>query len=210
MALIAFLLQAFIISLSGVMAPGPLTSVTLGKGNDSPHAGALIAVGHGIIEFPLILLLLMGLGSLMTVGFVGNITGLLGGVFLLYMAVGMLRGLKWEEPEKKKSQRSAIATGILLSGGNPYFLLWWATVGVTLVMQSTNFGPVGFLLFAFVHWFSDFIWLYFLSVLSYTGGHFFGRVFQKSVSVVCGIALFFFGTKFIYDVIARVLTSTPA
>lgn len=55
MALLTFLFTAVIISLSGVMAPGPMTTVTISKGSKSPYAGALIAVGHGIVEFPLCL-----------------------------------------------------------------------------------------------------------------------------------------------------------
>jgi len=53
MALLNFLFTAVVISLSGVMAPGPITAVTIGKGSKSPYAGALIAIGHGIVEFPL-------------------------------------------------------------------------------------------------------------------------------------------------------------
>jgi threonine/homoserine/homoserine lactone efflux protein len=44
----AFLLEAVLISLSGVIAPGPVTAVTVSKGTKSPHAGAIIALGHGI------------------------------------------------------------------------------------------------------------------------------------------------------------------
>jgi len=50
-----FLLEAALISLSGVLAPGPMTAVTVGEGTRSPHAGAWIAVGHGIIEIPLMI-----------------------------------------------------------------------------------------------------------------------------------------------------------
>ena len=59
---ILFLFQAMIISLSGVMAPGPITAATIAAGTKSRHSGALIAVGHGIVEFPLMFLILAGIG----------------------------------------------------------------------------------------------------------------------------------------------------
>ena len=48
-----FLASVFLISLSGVLMPGPLFAVTIQKAAKSKTAGALIAVGHGIVEFPL-------------------------------------------------------------------------------------------------------------------------------------------------------------
>ncbi len=58
MSLLGFLFEAVLISLSGVMAPGPMTTVAVGKGSESPHAGALVAVGHAIVELPLMVAVL--------------------------------------------------------------------------------------------------------------------------------------------------------
>ena len=65
MLLSAFLLEAVLISLSGVIAPGPVTAVTVSKGTKSPHAGAMIALGHGIVEIPLMILMLYGFGDIL-------------------------------------------------------------------------------------------------------------------------------------------------
>ena len=65
MPLVAFLLEAVLISLSGVMAPGPMTAAAVGAGSESPRAGALLAVGHGIVEFPLMVAILYGFGVLL-------------------------------------------------------------------------------------------------------------------------------------------------
>ena len=48
-----FLASVLLISLSGVLMPGPLFAVTVRKAAKSKFSGALIAVGHGIVEFPL-------------------------------------------------------------------------------------------------------------------------------------------------------------
>jgi len=199
MSLLTFLMGAIVISLSGVMAPGPLTTVTVGEGAKSPHAGAIIAVGHGIVEFPLMVAIFYGFGYFIDIAPVKAGISLIGGLFLLIMAVGMFQSIKGVEIGQETSARSPLTAGMALSLGNPYFIIWWATVGASLALSSVRFGLIGFVLFALVHWLCDFIWLYFLSALSFKGGRFFGKIFQKAVFAVCGVFLVFFGLKFILD-----------
>jgi threonine/homoserine/homoserine lactone efflux protein len=205
MTLLAFLSGAIIISLSGVLAPGPVTAVVIGKGGQSPHSGAWIAVGHGIVEIPLMILLTLGIGRFLADPTVKIVFGILGGLFLLYMAIGLLREARRTEVASSSFSGSPLAAGILLSLGNPYFFLWWATVGVALILQSWVFGLAGFLALVAVHWLCDFIWDYFLSALSFSGGKFFGKWFQRAVFSVCGVALLCFGGWFLYDAVASIL-----
>ncbi|HCJ66044.1 MAG TPA: hypothetical protein DHV62_01630 [Elusimicrobia bacterium] len=200
MTFLNFLFTAVIISLSGVMAPGPITAVTIGKGSKSSSAGALIAVGHGIVEFPLMLAIFYGLGYLLNLSYIKSAIGLVGGLFLLVMGFGMFRSIAPVEVDLDKENRSPLIDGIALSLGNPYFLIWWATIGATLILSAVNFGMFGFITFALVHWLCDFFWYYFLSVLSFKGGQFFGKKFQKIIFIGCGIILLFFGGKFILSI----------
>ena len=62
--MIPFLAEAVFISLSGVLAPGPLSASTVAHGNRSPHAGAVVAMGHGIVEFPLMAILVFGFATM--------------------------------------------------------------------------------------------------------------------------------------------------
>ena len=195
--MLAFLLEAVLISLSGVMAPGPVTAVTVGKGSESPHAGAWVAIGHGIVEFPLMVAIFYGFGSLLDLFYVEAVIALVGGLFLLVTAVGMFRSVKQPEISSGQYARSPVAAGIALSLANPYFLIWWATVGAALILRSVDFGLLGFLVFALLHWSCDFLWSYFLSALTFKGGQFFGQRFQKVVFAVSGAFLFFFSGKFI-------------
>ncbi len=197
MALLTFLFTAVIISLSGVMAPGPITAITIGKGSKSPSAGALIAIGHGIVEFPLMVAIFYGLGYLLNSFYVKTVIGLVGGLFLLIMAFSMFRSIGPVEVNPNKENRSPVIDGIALSLVNPYFLIWWATVGAALILSAVKFGRIGLITFASVHWLCDFFWYYFLSVLAFKGGQFFGKKFQKIVFVTCGVMLLFFGGKFI-------------
>ena len=199
MSLPAFLLQAVAISLSGVMAPGPITSVVVGKGSESPHAGALVALGHGIVELPLMIAVFYGVGRLLELPYTSAAIALVGGLFLLWMGFDMLRSLRQGLVEDAHSAHTPLVAGILLSAGNPYFLVWWATVGAALIARSVRFGVGGFLAFALAHWGCDLVWDYALSALSFKGGQVFGARFQRGVFLVCGALLVLFGGRFVVD-----------
>ena len=199
MLLSTFLLEAVLISLSGVMAPGPITAVTVSKGTKSPHAGAIIALGHGIVEIPLMILILYGFGEILKILYIKAIIGLLGGLFLLKMGFDLLQGIKQAKIDSSNDPHSPLMAGIILSLANPYFLIWWATIGSILIFRSITFGLLGFAIFMVLHWSCDFFWCYFLSALSFKGGQFFGKRLQQVLFLICGIFLLFFSSKFIYD-----------
>ena len=201
MPLFTFLLGAVLISLSGVLSPGPITAVAVGKGSESPHAGALVALGHGIVEIPLMVCILFGLGYLLNLAYVNVGIALVGGLFLLVMGVCMFRSINRLDVSSTPYNYSPMTAGILLTIGNPYFLVWWATVGATLISRSLSFGLVAFVVFALLHWACDLLWCYFLSTVSFKGGRFFGKRFQKTVFAICGGMLLFFGGKFILDAV---------
>jgi len=195
----AFLLEAILISLSGVIAPGPVTAVTVSKGSKSPHAGAIIALGHGIVEIPLMILILYGFGDILKITYVKAIIGLFGGLFLLKMGLGLLKGIKRAQIDSSNGPSSPLMAGIILTLANPYFLIWMATIGSILIFRSYTFGLRGFAMFMIGHWSCDFLWLYFLSALSFKGGQFFGKRLQQVLFLICGVFLLFFSAKFIYD-----------
>ena len=93
MPLLTFLLEAVLISLSGVLMPGPITAITVAKGNESPHAGAFIAAGHGVVEIPLMISIYYGFGYLLNMFYVKTVIAFVGGLFLLFMAYSMFRSI---------------------------------------------------------------------------------------------------------------------
>ncbi len=201
MPFLLFLSEAILISLSGVMAPGPITAVVVGKGSESPWAGALVAIGHGIVEFPLMVAVFFGVGSLVEAPHVRAGIGIIGGLFILWMGIGMLRSMRQEAIERRKDSRSPVVAGILFSIGNPYFLVWWVTVGAALILRSAEFGVLGFIAFAVGHWLCDLLWDWFLSVLSFKGGQFFGNRFQQVVFALSSVLLLFFGGRLVIDAV---------
>lgn len=200
MSLLLFLIQVVIISLSGATAPGPVTTAAIAMGSRSRYAGALIALGHAIVEFPVMLLIILGMAKILQSPKTQIAIGLAGGTFLLIMAIHMLKSItKTKIQHDKTSKQKPILTGIILSAGNPYFILWWATVGLTLATTAGNLGIWAFALFVIVHWLIDLIWLQALSWASFKGTKLLGQKSQRIVLIICSIALLFFGLFFIYN-----------
>jgi threonine/homoserine/homoserine lactone efflux protein len=198
--LLLFLIQVFVISFSGAMQPGPVTATVITMGARNRYAGALLALGHGIIEFPLMVLIILGMGTLFKSEKTQIVIGLAGGAFLLIMAVQMFVKLRaGADTEVRILRDKPILGGIILSAGNPYFLIWWATVGLALATRATKWGIWAFALFAFAHWSVDLIWLQILSWASFKGSKVFGPRGQRIVLFICALTLIAFGLFFIYS-----------
>ena len=198
--LLPFLLQVVVISLSGVMAPGAVTAAAIAHGTKRRWAGAWLAVGHGIVEIPLIALLMLGLYLVFENPVVKTAIGLVGGAFLLWMAIGMLREIRRPDFEPAKTVTAGpVATGMLLSATNPYFLFWWATVGLNLALGARALGPAALVLFAVVHWLCDLAWLTILTLAAYHGTNLLSPRNQRWILALCGLALGGFGLWFLFD-----------
>jgi threonine/homoserine/homoserine lactone efflux protein len=199
-SLLFFLAQVLIISCSGAMQPGPVTATAIAMGARNRWAGTLIAIGHGIIEFPLIVVIILGLGKYFELQKVQIAIGLSGGVFLLLMAIQGLLSLKAKAENKSRVlTNKPVLAGIILSASNPYFLLWWATVGLALATQAKEWGIWAFALFALAHWSVDLIWLQILSWVSFKGSVLLGPRGMRIVLMICSAALFVFGLFFVYN-----------
>lgn len=204
--LLAFIVTAVLVSLSGVMAPGPMTTAALAAGARNRHAGAVMGLGHALVELPLIALLAGGAGALMDARGVRSGIGLVGGAFLLFMGLQLLRSMnKTQDEARAPVQRHPFWVGSVLTCANPYFLLWWATVGLTLATRAFEFGLVALAVFTIAHSLCDIGWLEVLSQASFKGTQVMGARSQKTISLVCGVALAGFGVKFIYDAGAGVV-----
>ncbi len=208
MDLLLFLISVFIISFSGAMQPGPVTATAISLGTRNRWAGVLLAVGHGVIEFPLMLLIILGLGAVFQKTPTQIIIGAVGGIILLYMAYGMFKTAAHPpDPRAGAKKDNPLLAGIVLTASNPYFLIWWATVGLKLASGAVGFGIWAFALFAVVHWLVDLIWVTALSLASFHGTILLGTKLQTIVLRICAAALLLFGLFFIYNAAALLLRS---
>ena len=196
-----FLLSVAGISLTGVMLPGPMTAATIAKGYGDKNAGASIAVGHAVIEIPLIAALYFGLGHFMDSPQVVKVIYIVGGLMLFYLGIRMFR-TAGNSPDKVGGlPASSLVTGIVITGTNPAFYIWWATIGIALIAGATEFGLVGILLFTLVHWPCDLAWSEFLSAATFKSRKWWTQKVQKVVFSVCAFILIGFGAWFCISVL---------
>jgi threonine/homoserine/homoserine lactone efflux protein len=194
--MLPILLSVVVISLSGVMMPGPMFAVTLAKSFKSPFAGAQISLGHAVVEVPVILLIYFGFAQIFEDKLVQIILSLAGGAMIVWLGVSMFRARARVVREGKDLSYSAFTAGIITSGLNPFFLLWWATVGSLLVVRFLEFGLGGLAIFTISHWLVDLVWLSFVSVLVYRTHRFWGKRFQEGVFITNSLLLVGFGVWF--------------
>ncbi len=191
-----FLLSAAGISLSGVMLPGPLTAATIAKGYNDRNAGAIIGIGHGIVEIPIIALIYFGFAAYLADPVVKMVTGLAGGLMLVVM--GLLIFFTFRKPVEGASVMpySPLVTGMVMTGGNPYIFLWWATIGVALISGAVTFGIYGLVLFTIVHLACDIAWDQVVSMTVFRTRHLWTPKVQKIVFSICAVVLIGFGVLY--------------
>jgi threonine/homoserine/homoserine lactone efflux protein len=191
-----FLLSAAGISLTGVMMPGPMTAATIAKGYRDKHAGAWIAAGHAVVEVPLIAVIYFGFGRLISSPRVETVIFLVGGLMLLYLGFRMFRATRETPGAISGLPASPLLTGIVITGTNPGFYVWWAIVGTALVTGAARFGLIGVVLLALVHLPCDLGWSEFLSIGTFESRRWWTKKVQKVVFSVCASVLAGFGVWF--------------
>ena len=190
MDLLSFIMAVIFISLSGVLMPGPIFAATISEGRKNKYAGLLISSGHATIEIPIIIILFF-FGGLPLSNKIKALIGVAGGIFLLYLASSSLK-----EKENKKKVRGWLA-GFALTSLNPYFIMWWLTVGLSLAIKANAFGVIGLISFIFFHEMCDFTWYSFVSFSSEKGMRITGM--EKFLKAFSFSLLLFFGIYFIYS-----------
>jgi len=190
------------------MMPGPMFAVTLAKSYKSPWAGTWIALGHAVIEVPLILLIYFGFGRFFENSVVQLVLSILGGGMIVWMGFGMFRARTKIVREGKDLPYSAFTAGILMSGLNPFFLLWWATIGSMLIGRikiNPDFSMTWLAVFIIVHWLCDLVWLTFVSVLVYKTHSLWGSNVQEWVFIASSLILAGFGIWYMVSGIQAVV-----
>ena len=177
-----FFFYVIIVSTSGVFSPGPLFFVNLFYGSKyGSIMGLKIAIGHTFVEFPLLVLLFYGVSKFSLVSLsdsdIFKIIGIVGGVFMIFFSFMQIypviknKSLETNNQYSKYAIKNAILVGMIFTGLNPFFLVWWSTIGLKLVSDSVNnFGYLnGIILLFFSHIWMDYFWLWITSFMSSKG-----------------------------------------
>jgi len=195
--MLSFLLKVTLISASGALAPGPLTTATLAVGAKNGWRGGLkVALGHMIVELPLVIVIALGLYLLFKDPTFIRVSSFVGGVFMIYFGYLTMKDAFGEVERSSKFEGYPLLVGISLTALNPFFILWWVGIGSPLILEAiTNWGFAGIVPFYLAHVWLDFAWLILLAHAT----SFSGRVERVYRAVIFGLGLLLlaFGLDFL-------------
>jgi len=198
--LFGFLGLVIIISASGVMSPGPLFAANIMYGlREGKISGIKMAIGHTIVEFPLILFLGIGFFSIENIPEIRIIITVLGATGLFGFAILQIRTVtKKEFSVETKSKHGPLMAGILLSALNPFFIIWWLTIGLVLISESIqNFGIIGIIVLFLFHIWMDYVWLFTVASFSSKVKNYLSKKNFKIIIVGLSLILIYFGVEFL-------------
>lgn len=179
-----------------MLLPGPLFAVTIEKAAKRQNAGALIALGHGVVEFPLMFAIFFFLQEFEVPWYVQAGVGMVGGALLMAMGLHTFLNRNKREPLYAGSKQESLLAGIRTTAANPGFILWWLTIGTALILNAKLFGLGGFSIFAGLHWSCDFIWYTAVAVLIYKSHKFWTPKVHQGITFFCVAVLVGFGAWF--------------
>ena len=202
--IIEFAIIVIIISASGVMSPGPLFAANITYGlKQGTKAGIKIAIGHSIVELPLVILLGIGIFSLEIFPEFKTIISILGAITLFVFAFIQIKStLKKNKKSETKLKQGPIITGVLLSALNPFFIIWWLTIGLKLISDAMAIWAfVGILIVFVLHVWMDFVWLGSTAFLISKSKKIISNTNYKIIMLALSVILIYFGITFLTDVI---------
>ncbi len=195
--MLPILLSVVVISFSGVMMPGPMFAVALAKSYKSAWAGTWMSLGHAVIEVPLILLIYFGFAHFFQSTGFQLFLSIAGSAMIVWLGIDMFRARKKVVSQGKDLPYNSFTAGIIMSASNPFFLLWWATIGWMLISRIVPYGTSGLTALIIAHWLCDLIWLTLVSNVVYRTHALWGQKLQEGIFIACSALLVGFGVWFL-------------
>ncbi len=212
MTLFEVFVQSLLLGFSGALAPGPLLTYDIQLAYKKGFwVGPKLILGHAILEALLIIGLIAGLGSYIKLTATQVVLGIFGGILLFWMGCNLIGSESKNSDRVVKEQAAAnetgtalinmnpVIAGFLISLSNPYFLIWWAVIGLGLMTKSLALGWTGIIVFFCAHELADLSWYTLVSAAISKGRQFISGVVYRWLLIICGIFLIFLAGKFLYD-----------
>ena len=201
--MIEFAVLVIIISVSGVMSPGPLFAANITYGlKEGFRSGIKIAIGHSIVELPLVILLGIGAFSLEIFPEFRVIISIFGAITLFGFAGMQIKSMfKKNGGISTKPKHGPIITGILFSALNPFFIIWWLTIGLKLISDAMLVWAFAGVLIVFVfHIWMDFVWLGMVAFFASKSVKIISNKNYKIIMAGLSLILIYFGITFLTDI----------
>ena len=201
--IIEFAITVIIISASVVMTPGPLFAANIAYGlQGGGKAGIKMAVGHTIVELPLVILLGIGVFSFEIFPEFRILISILGAITLFVFAGIQIKTTLQMKETTFNLKHNAVLTGIILSALNPFFIIWWLSVGFKLISDAMLIWAfVGIIIVFLLHIWMDFVWLYSVACLAAKSSKILSNKNYKILMMGLSAMVIYFGVSFITDVI---------
>jgi threonine/homoserine/homoserine lactone efflux protein len=210
LTLLTILATSFVIAFSGAAMPGPLMTVTISESAKRGFiSGPLLILGHSLLELTLVILLMYGLAPLLKQEWVFAAIAIIGGVMLGFMGTGMLRSIPSLSIHKDMDTAQGphlVLAGILVSVSNPYWSLWWATIGLGYVLYSSQYGPWGIFFFFIGHILGDLTWYSAISLAMAKGKRFLSDNHYRALIGTCAVFLLLLAVYFAWSGMNKALS----
>lgn len=201
---LAIFWTSFLIGFSGALVPGPVLTVTVKEAAiRGVRAGPLVVLGHGLAEIGITIALILGISVFLKDQRIKALVASAGGVFLIFMGISMLHGLKslseaqgMVNAKEIRDPGKPILLGITTTLSNPYWLGWWGSIGATLLVASSSIGHLGIVAFFSGHISSDLVWYTLVSYFVSLGLSYRNVLWYKITYLVCGVFLIMVGSLF--------------
>lgn len=205
MDLLSFVAIVILITASGALAPGPMFFATISQGaKTGAKAGLIFSIAHTLVEFSLIMLLTLGLLTIANKPIVKIVIGIAGGLALIifgFIQIYTAYNTRFDmKKETLPSQRYLFFLGLIFTGLNPYFVIWWLTAGARLIILALEFAALAGVIFMFIcHVWMDYVWLIGISHFAKKGTNFLGSKWYRYLMASFGGILIYFGLNFLID-----------
>lgn len=202
MNIVLIFFSSFIIALSGALVPGPLFTITVSESlRRGFKTGPLIIFGHGLLEITIVILLFFGITPFLLEERTRQFISVAGGIILMIMGVMLFRDAGKTRldlsPGERQTGLHPVISGILGSLSNPYWIIWWVTIGLGYLVSSLRYGIPGVIAFFSGHISADLLWYSMISYAVSRGQKIMGERGYRYLLSACGIFLIFFGGWFL-------------
>jgi threonine/homoserine/homoserine lactone efflux protein len=204
---------SLLVGFSGALVPGPLfAAVVAGAAASGFWAGPALVAGHGVLELAIVVALALGLGPVLRRPAVTRAIAGAGGVTLIWLGWTMVSDGLAQRVVADMAPAGAIglapvALGVVVSASNPYWVLWWATIGAGYVAIALHRGLSGITAFYTGHILSDLSWYAAVALAVANGRAIASPAIYNWVIAAAGLFLAAMGLLFLRAAVSRRLAS---
>jgi len=201
---LAIYIFSFILAAGAVITPGPVSITIVSQApRQGWKTGPLVATGHAILEFVMVLMIVLGLGMGLKNPHIQRVIAIAGGGLLILMGAMMLHGVRHrkihlpgpDQEQRSLSPQQLVGLGMLATISNPFWYAWWVTVAASYLLRLLS--TAGVVVFYLGHISADLIWDTALSSVVVSGKQWITNKVYRIIIVFCALFFIYLGLVFL-------------